>query len=452
MTSLTICIGNGVTELIAACAFNDSTNGVGRFSFTHALIGQLTKLVSMPSFTVGYLYNLLFAEIQGWRKEDTRHKKAPVHLVLTQDHRLPRSIKIYSKTSSLGGRVLQTAEALSREANPWDVLFPWYQQESSLESTPAADNVISPFSSDAASSMTSISAIPEYPRLLFSIRISENIKPRELSTELFADWLGTLPIATTSVRVEAGFASDSTLLMVSMPVGLLGYLPDDPAITMLGITRSINLLTMGEDTARPQEAKDAAAEKGSPSNSEKMRRGNPMSMCEFVYQFQPREGMQCFCNGFVQDQLEADGICECGHLGFIHVLDIGNSSSKERKVHVPEEQVSHWQQEFFEREKSAEKETYKILALGYMADENEAEINVGARHIRSPSSKGKAVESPIQEEFSGHSLRDKFEAFAKTPWSDDEEDDSNIKIKVKQDCTQCAHNNVNSPRICVLYN
>lgn len=140
-----------MTELIAACAFNDITNGVGRFSFTHALICQLTKLVGMPSFTVGYLYNLLFTEIQGWRKEDTRHKKAPVHLVLTQDHRLPRSIKISSKTSPVGGRVLQTAEALPRDASTWHDTVSGFQQEASRESTPAANIVISPFSSDAAS-------------------------------------------------------------------------------------------------------------------------------------------------------------------------------------------------------------------------------------------------------------------------------------------------------------
>jgi hypothetical protein len=58
-----------------------------------------------------------------------------------------------------------------------------------------------------------------------------------------ADWLGTLTIAADSIRIEAGFASDPTLLLVSLPVALLGYLPKDPAIIMLGISRSANLLT-----------------------------------------------------------------------------------------------------------------------------------------------------------------------------------------------------------------
>jgi hypothetical protein len=116
------------------------------------------------------------------------------------------------------------------------------QQSGSSGSQSASDGVISPFDSDAALSATSICPLPEYPRLLFSIRISEDVKPQELSTELFADWLGTLPIAAKTVRVEAGFASDSTLLMVSMPAALLGHLPIDPAITLLGTIRSTNLL------------------------------------------------------------------------------------------------------------------------------------------------------------------------------------------------------------------
>ena len=89
--------GNGVTELLTACAFNSIANGVGPFSFTHVLISQLQKLVHMPAFSDGY--NLLFAEIQNWRLENSQHKKAPIHLVLTQDHRLPRSITLSAKRS-----------------------------------------------------------------------------------------------------------------------------------------------------------------------------------------------------------------------------------------------------------------------------------------------------------------------------------------------------------------
>ncbi|PMD32388.1 hypothetical protein L207DRAFT_500093 [Hyaloscypha variabilis F] len=220
--------GNGVTELLAACAFNNSANGVGPFSFTHVLVSQLRVLVNKPSFTVGYLYNLLFTEVQGLPVKAAEFRKPPIHLVLTQDHRLPRSI-------TLSTMRLPTGENLYRTD-----LFPTSDQS---KETGAASS-LSPSSSDFDSSTTSVSELPEYPRLLFSIRISEDIKPGDLSTELMADWLSALPIEAKSVRIEAGFASDSTLLIISMPIALLGYLPYDPAITLIGTARSSNQVSV----------------------------------------------------------------------------------------------------------------------------------------------------------------------------------------------------------------
>jgi hypothetical protein len=46
------------------------------------------------------------------------------------------------------------------------------------------------------------SALPEYPRLLFSIHLSEDVEPNEVSPHLFADWLPYLPSASSLVRVE----------------------------------------------------------------------------------------------------------------------------------------------------------------------------------------------------------------------------------------------------------
>ncbi|KAE9364287.1 hypothetical protein N431DRAFT_421152 [Stipitochalara longipes BDJ] len=230
--------GNGVTELLAACAFNNSANGVGPFSFTHALISQLRILVNMPSFTVGYLYNLLFTEIQGLPVKAAELRKPPIHLVLTQDHRLPRSITLSTKRPPLE----DTSYRPGLITTTYDSSYDAYASEesgSSLEDIGAASS-LSPSSSDVTSSATSVSQLPEYPRLLFSIRISEDIKPGDLSTELLTDWLSTLPIEAKSIRIEAGFASDSTLLIVSMPIALLGYMPYDPAITLIGTTRSNN--------------------------------------------------------------------------------------------------------------------------------------------------------------------------------------------------------------------
>jgi hypothetical protein len=115
-----------------------------------------------------------------------------------------------------------------------------------LASLPADSQ--SPFSQRQwpSSSGTSLSEFPEYPRLLFSIRLSEDVKPNELSSELFADWLRSFPASANFVKVEAGFASDSTLLILSMPPAMFGFLPSDPTITLLGTVRSENMVAQSQ--------------------------------------------------------------------------------------------------------------------------------------------------------------------------------------------------------------
>ncbi|KAH8775791.1 hypothetical protein F5882DRAFT_268098, partial [Hyaloscypha sp. PMI_1271] len=199
--------GNGVTELIAACAYNGIANGVGPFSFTHALISRMRMLASLPYFTIGFLYNALFTEIQSWRIEDSRHKKAPIHLVLSQNNERPRSIRL----SSLNTTSIPPSASMSSHQTP-----------SSNDSTASSQTSANRRESGLwlSSSPTSSIELPEYPRLLFNIRIQEDVKFGDLSIEMFTDWLRDVPVSSSLVRVEAGFASDSTLLMVSMPAAM----------------------------------------------------------------------------------------------------------------------------------------------------------------------------------------------------------------------------------------
>jgi hypothetical protein len=94
--------GNGVTELISACAYNSQANGVGSYSFTKELIIELQQLSQKPSFTVAELYRNIFCRIQSRRPEDEDQRErhpAPIHLSLTQDHpRFPRTIQICPDT------------------------------------------------------------------------------------------------------------------------------------------------------------------------------------------------------------------------------------------------------------------------------------------------------------------------------------------------------------------
>lgn len=74
----------------------------------------------------------------------------------------------------------------------------------------------------------------EVPRLAFAVRLSENFKPGEDIKDLFIEWLRNIPTIAKEVKIEAGFDSFSTLLIVSLPLSIFAYLPHDPSIISLG--------------------------------------------------------------------------------------------------------------------------------------------------------------------------------------------------------------------------
>jgi hypothetical protein len=81
-------------------------------------------------------------------------------------------------------------------------------------------------------------------RVLLAIRIEENVGPKDMDPEAFAEWFRTLPapVEGVEVKIEAAFACNSTLVMVSLPLSLWTYLPQHPAVTSLGTIKSSNLL------------------------------------------------------------------------------------------------------------------------------------------------------------------------------------------------------------------
>jgi len=62
--------GVGITELISACAWNETANGVGPYSLTSALVIELRRLSRKTSFSVGELYRNIFMRIQNRIPED----------------------------------------------------------------------------------------------------------------------------------------------------------------------------------------------------------------------------------------------------------------------------------------------------------------------------------------------------------------------------------------------
>ena len=250
-------VGCGVTELIAACGFNTSANPVGPDSFTRALLTELDILSSAPSFTVGTLFNKILCRIQNWMPSGREMQKPPLHVVLTQNSKLPQSIQL---SRIRPPHVLATAldrlhqptnyESLGSSQNSADCSS--HVQKQSVGSQ-AQSSVSSPESTGSSLQQDSITSSTSSlfsdkdmcPRIAITVRLKESLAKSDLSVDLFADWIRMMPVLADKIKIEAGFASCSTLLIVSLPVALWCYLPDDPALSVIGIVKSTNLLSNG---------------------------------------------------------------------------------------------------------------------------------------------------------------------------------------------------------------
>jgi hypothetical protein len=209
--------GGGVTEMIAASAFNVIANGVGPCSFTSVLNNELKALQNAGPFTIAILYNNMLQSMQ--QKYDAKWDlyTAPIHLVLTQEAKLPRSIQLSPLPKPPTPRILLQG----------------------LEATTQANGI----AAAAAISRHSLNTrLSEFPRINLSIQLAGDV---DLTEDLFIEWLRMLPTAAECVKAEAGRSSFSTLMIVSLPLAFWRYLPVDPAVNLVGIIRSSNLLNRG---------------------------------------------------------------------------------------------------------------------------------------------------------------------------------------------------------------
>jgi len=224
--------GEGSTEMISACAYNSRANGVGPYSFTDALVTELQLLSRRSSFSTGELYSHIFCRIQSRMPEDHRERHpAPIHLVLTQDSKFPRNIRLsvqpVSNINTIGIEDLREV-AIGRPP--------------SQDHGAAISQVIGRDDSSSTNSLeSSICAAPRsVPRLAFAIRLKNDFNIGELSEDMFLEWLRNIPTIAAEVKVEAGFKSFSTLIVISVPLSIFSNLPRHPAIVSLGPISSCN--------------------------------------------------------------------------------------------------------------------------------------------------------------------------------------------------------------------
>lgn len=281
--------GNGITELICACPFDGEANGVGHYSFTQALTTELRLLSKKPRFSVGQLYTSIYTRMQSFLRQgiDNERYPPPVHFVLTQDEQFVRGIQlsVYDPKASEGidmakyaspevkdnlkrhqeteplhpskkrctedgslvdyliARRLEASEAREPKDQRSEVSQPSHKGSSSPESTegyPEKSQVCQ--EAEFRKSVPKDSCPSDAPRALFVVRFTEDVRAEHLSVDLFKEWLRSIPAPAEEVRIEASFDAFSTLLLITLPLAMWSYIPQDPAIFALGPVKSSIIL------------------------------------------------------------------------------------------------------------------------------------------------------------------------------------------------------------------
>ncbi|KAL8949947.1 MAG: hypothetical protein Q9222_003979 [Ikaeria aurantiellina] len=240
--------GKGVTEVIAACGFESYAPGVGEHSFTTSLIAELKYLSRRHSvLTTALLHNKVLARVKkSWnpRYDSTdnntqERRRTPIHIHLSDNAR-HRCIELPPRLAppTTTGRFEPLTGTSSESSAPSTSI-------SDDTDTQSLDN-ISP-----GSSISEVWLDPQFqlPKVVISIALQED---QRLAVAEWMEWLMSIPALTARANIEGVYKSDSTLILLSLPVAMWDALPPNPAMKFIAYIRSSNMLgAKMEASSRP---------------------------------------------------------------------------------------------------------------------------------------------------------------------------------------------------------
>ncbi|AEO68980.1 uncharacterized protein THITE_2118892 [Thermothielavioides terrestris NRRL 8126] len=232
--------GQSITETISASSWDAIAPDPGRYSFTNALIEVLLEW-RQRTFSAAMLHAEVLARLKHPRPilingKQFEARSTPVHFMMTSNHKAP-SIEICrlvppnrlppSPPNELAFWNRPTLPRMIEGRNP-------------AEPYPRAPDFRIPAASDPNE---------DEPHVLISLALEDD---QRLDLNDWETWLAAFPAIAKYVKVQGVFKSHSTLLLLSLPVMVWDFLPDDPACSFVAFIRSNNLL-------RPQTSGSEAA-------------------------------------------------------------------------------------------------------------------------------------------------------------------------------------------------
>ncbi|KAK0673914.1 pah7 homeobox protein encoded by the pah7 protein [Cercophora samala] len=240
--SATFPTGQSITETISASSWDAIAPDPGRYSFTNTLIEVLDEWRG-KTFSAAMLHAEVLARLKHPRPilingKHFEARSTPVHFMMTSNHKAP-SIEIC--------RLVPPKPVKSRRGMP-------------SSSVPTGRNWLQPFPS-SMDDMIPMASEPneDEPHVMISLALEDDQK---LDLNAWEQWLASFPALAKFVKVQGVFKSHSTLLLLSLPVMVWDFLPDDPACSFVAFIRSNNLLRAPKESSpepTPAEASVPAA-------------------------------------------------------------------------------------------------------------------------------------------------------------------------------------------------
>lgn len=247
--SATFATGQSITETISASSWDAIAPDPGRYSFTNALIEVLEEW-RLRTFSAAMLHAEILARLKHPRPilingKHFEARSTPVHFMMTSNHKAP-SIEIC--------RLVHTSRL---PPSPPSELAYWHRppEPRMIEGRNHVEQVHYPLPIDRHVPYTSDPNEDE-PHVLISLALEDD---QRLDLDAWETWLAEVPALAKYVKVQGVFKSHSTLLLLSLPVTIWDFLPDDPACSFVAFIRSNNLLRARQSDAAPPDARTSVA-------------------------------------------------------------------------------------------------------------------------------------------------------------------------------------------------
>jgi hypothetical protein len=270
--SATFPTGQSITETISASSWDAIAPDPGRYSFTNALIEVLEEW-RQRTFSAAMLHAEILARLKHPRPilingKHFEARSTPVHFMMTSNHKAPS---------------IELCRLVPRKREPPSPVSP--PNELAFWDHPSRPRMIEGRNPAEQYPLTSNFRMPrisepneDEPHVLISLALEDD---QRLDLNDWETWLAAFPSIAKYVKVQGVFKSHSNLLLLSLPVMVWDFLPDDPACSFVAFIRSNNLLHAQKPGPEPKASRvPATSEAAHPPVRPTMHRPSGMDVVE----------------------------------------------------------------------------------------------------------------------------------------------------------------------------